>query len=64
MEKLTNLLSAGRMEERRKSSRKNATISGIKVQSIGRAEMKATGRVIDAVVGLHSPVLRTQHQGN
>ena len=32
------------------------------MQSNGKAEMKATGLFIDAVLGLHSPVLRSQHQ--
>ena len=50
MKKLTNLLLAGREKERRK----NAAISGAKVQLNGRAEMKATGWFIDEVLGLHS----------
>ena len=48
----THQLVISRKRERKK---KNATISGIKVQTNGRAEMKATGRFIDAVLGLHSP---------
>ena len=34
------------------------------MQSNGRAELKATGRFIDAVLGLHSPVLMSRHQEN
>ena len=35
--------------------KKNAAISGAKVQLNGRAEMKATGWFIDVVLGLHNP---------
>ena len=39
------------ISRKRERKKKNAVISGVKVQSNGRAEMKATGRFIDAVLG-------------
>ena len=43
------------ISRKRERKKKNAAISGAKVQLNGRAEMKATGWFIDAVLGLHSP---------
>ena len=42
------------ISRKRERKKKNAEISGAKVQLNGRAEMKATGWFIDAVLGLHS----------
>ena len=57
----THQVVISRKKERKK---KNAAISGVKVPSYGKAEMKATGRFIDAVSGVHSPVMRSRHQDN
>ena len=43
------------ISRKRGRKKKNAAISGAKVQLNGRAEMKATGWFIDIVLGLHSP---------
>ena len=42
------------ISRKRGIKKKNEAISGAKVQLNGRAEMKATGWFIDAVLGLHS----------
>ena len=43
------------ISRKRERKKKNAEISGAKVQLNGIAEMKATSWFIDAVLGLHSP---------
>ena len=57
MKKLTNLLLAGSVKERRKSSRKNATIGGIKVQFKWQGRNESNWLTNVAVLGLHSPVM-------
>ena len=58
---VTHQVVISRKKERKK---KNAAISGVKVSSYGRAGMKAAGRFIDAVSGVHSLVMRSRHQDN
>ena len=52
------------ISRKRERKKKNAAISGERMQSNGIAKMKATGRFIDAVLGVHSPVMRSRHQDN
>ena len=64
MKKLTNLLLAGSVKERRKSSRKNAAIGGVKVQFKWQGRNESNWLTNVAVLGLHSPVMMSRHQEN
>ena len=52
------------ISRKRERKKKNAAISGAKVQLNGRAEMKATGSFIDAVWACTVQIMRSQHQDN
>ena len=64
MKKLTNLLLAGRGKESRKSSRKMQKLWSKKVQFKWQGEIESNWLISVAVLGVHSPVMRSRHQEN
>ena len=64
MKKLTNLLLAGKMKERRKKQWKNAAISGSQMQSMVEQKWKQLADSLMQFCGVHNSVRRSQHQEN
>ena len=51
-------------ERKKKKQLKNAAIGGVKVQFKWQGINKSNGLTNVAVLGLHSPVMTSRHQGN